>query len=62
MAVVSWKEFALQDDNIISSIQMTLESGVVTDFPLCDQEVLCRHIHRTAADWVDGYRRRPAEV
>jgi phenylpropionate dioxygenase-like ring-hydroxylating dioxygenase large terminal subunit len=62
MAVVSWKEFALQDDNIISAIQMTLESGVVTSFPLGDQEVLCRHIHRTAAEWVDGYRRERAGV
>ena len=57
MVVVSWKEFALQDDNIVAAIQSTLESGVVTEFPLGDQEVLCRHIHRTASDWVEDYRR-----
>ena len=34
-----------------------LESRVVTAFPLNDQEILCRHLHKVAADWVDDYTR-----
>ncbi len=56
MAVVSLREFALQDDNIIAAVQMMLESGVVTAFPLADQEILCRHLHKTATDLVLAYR------
>jgi hypothetical protein len=36
---------------------MMLESRVVPTFPLDDQEVLCRHLHKVAGDWVDDYRR-----
>jgi phenylpropionate dioxygenase-like ring-hydroxylating dioxygenase large terminal subunit len=57
MAVVTWKEFALQDDNLIAALQASLESRVLDGYPLGDQEVLCRHLHRTAADWVTSYRR-----
>jgi Rieske 2Fe-2S family protein len=32
---------------------MTLESGYVERFPLNDQEVLLRHLHKVVADWVD---------
>jgi hypothetical protein len=39
-----------------------LESRVVTSFPLNDQEILCRHLHKVAADWVDDYTRERAEV
>ena len=39
-----------------------LESRVVTAFPLNDQEILCRHLHKVAADWVDDYKRERAEV
>jgi Rieske 2Fe-2S family protein len=61
MAVVSWKEFALQDDNLIAAVQMTLESRVLDSFPLGDQEILCRHLHKTAGDWVGAYRAERAE-
>ena len=27
-------------------------------FPLNDQEVLCRHLHKVAADWVDDYKKQ----
>jgi phenylpropionate dioxygenase-like ring-hydroxylating dioxygenase large terminal subunit len=60
MTAVTFKEFALQDDNLIASIQLTLGSGGLTSFPLGDQEILCRHLHKTAADWVKAYRREPA--
>ena len=29
---------------------------VVTDFPLCDQEILLRHLHMTAHQYVDRYK------
>jgi phenylpropionate dioxygenase-like ring-hydroxylating dioxygenase large terminal subunit len=56
MTAVTFKEFALQDDNLVISVQSTLGSAGLTSFPLGDQEVLCRHLHRTAADWVEAYR------
>jgi hypothetical protein len=30
---------------------------VVSRFPLNDQEVLCRHLHKATAEWVDDYLR-----
>jgi hypothetical protein len=32
-----------------------LESRVVQQFPLNDQEVLLRHLHKTARDYVSEY-------
>lgn len=55
MTAVSLKEFALQDDSPIESIQLTLGSAGLTEFPLGDQEVLCRHLHQTAAAWVSDH-------
>ena len=52
MTAVTFKEFALQDDNLIASIQTTLDAGVLDAYPLGDQEILVRHLHKTAADWV----------
>ena len=57
MTAVSLKEFALQDDNLIESVQLTLGSAGLTEFPLGDQEILCRHLHRTAQEWVSEYTR-----
>jgi hypothetical protein len=57
MTAVTFKEFALQDDNLIASIQTTLDAGVLTAYPLGDQEILVRHLHKTARDWVETYRR-----
>ena len=34
-----------------------LESRVIERFPLNDQEVLCRHLHKEAAEWVDEYKK-----
>jgi hypothetical protein len=39
-----------------------LESRAVTEFPLNDQEILLRHLHKVAGDWVADYRREPAEA
>jgi phenylpropionate dioxygenase-like ring-hydroxylating dioxygenase large terminal subunit len=55
MTAVSLKEFGLQDDELISSVQLTLGAAGLTDFPLGDQEVLCRHLHLTAQEWVAAY-------
>jgi hypothetical protein len=30
---------------------------VLRRFPLNDQEVLCRHLHKIAAEWVDEYQK-----
>jgi hypothetical protein len=45
LAVVTFKEYALQDGNTLEATQTMIESGAVTEFPLCDQEVLLRHLH-----------------
>ena len=35
-----------------------LESCAVHRFPLNDQEVLIRHLHKVAADWVEDHQKR----
>jgi hypothetical protein len=62
MAAVTFKEYALQDGNTLEATQLMLESRVLTEFPLNDQEILCRHLHKVTADWVDDYKRERAEV
>jgi len=62
MAAVTFKEFALQDGNTLEATQIMLESRVVTAFPLNDQEILCRHLHKVTADWIAEYERENAEV
>ncbi|HSA49720.1 MAG TPA: aromatic ring-hydroxylating dioxygenase subunit alpha [Yinghuangia sp.] len=56
LAVVTFKEFALQDCNTLEATQTMLEGRHVTEFPVCDQEMLIRHLHRSASDFVDAYR------
>jgi phenylpropionate dioxygenase-like ring-hydroxylating dioxygenase large terminal subunit len=56
LAVVTFKEYALQDGNTLEATQSMLESRVVDVFPLCDQEVLLRHLHATAQRYVDDHR------
>jgi phenylpropionate dioxygenase-like ring-hydroxylating dioxygenase large terminal subunit len=57
-AVTSFKEYGLQDANTLEATQTMLESRVVTDFPLNDQEVLLRHLHNTAGQYVHDYQRQ----
>ena len=59
-AVVVFKEFALQDAGMLGGTQRALESGVLDRFPLNDQEILVRHLHKVVADWVDEYRKEKA--
>jgi hypothetical protein len=62
LAAVSFKEFGLQDANTLEATQSMIESRVVDKFPLNDQEVLCRHLHKETADWVNEYKHQHAEV
>ncbi len=57
LAGVTFKEYGLQDANTLEATQSMLESRVVDRFPLNDQEVLCRHLHKETARWVDDYRK-----
>jgi hypothetical protein len=58
LAAVTFKEYALQDSNTLEATQRMLESRAVTQFPLNDQEVLLRQLHKTAADYVADYQRQ----
>jgi phenylpropionate dioxygenase-like ring-hydroxylating dioxygenase large terminal subunit len=63
LAAVTFKEYALQDGNTLEATQSMLESRAVTEFPLNDQEILLRHLHKTARDYVDDYLQgRPSPV
>jgi hypothetical protein len=56
MAAVTFKEFGLQDCNTLEATQTMLESRAVSEFPLGDQEILLRHLHHTAGEFVDAYQ------
>jgi len=63
LAVVTFKEYGLQDGNTLEATQTMLESRAVTEFPLCDQEVMLRHLHATARKYVSEYQqKRQAET
>jgi hypothetical protein len=55
LAVVTFKEYGLQDANTLEATQTMLQSGAVTEFPLCDQEVMLRHMHTVARDYVEKH-------
>jgi phenylpropionate dioxygenase-like ring-hydroxylating dioxygenase large terminal subunit len=58
LAVVSFKEYGLQDANTLEATQTMIETGVVRKFPLCDQEVMLRHLHKTGRDYVADYQQQ----
>jgi Ring hydroxylating alpha subunit (catalytic domain) len=58
LAVVTFKEYGLQDGNTLEATQTMLESRAVTQFPLCDQEVMLRHLHATARQYVADHQQR----
>ncbi|MGW1215004.1 aromatic ring-hydroxylating oxygenase subunit alpha [Streptomyces sp. NPDC002499] len=58
LAVVSFKEYGLQDGNTLEATQSMLESRAVGEFPLNDQEVLLRHLHGTARQYVRDFQQR----
>jgi phenylpropionate dioxygenase-like ring-hydroxylating dioxygenase large terminal subunit len=56
LAAVTFKEYALQDANTLEATQSMIASRAVTDFPLNDQEILLRHLHKVVGDRVKEYR------
>ncbi|MDH6194494.1 phenylpropionate dioxygenase-like ring-hydroxylating dioxygenase large terminal subunit [Mycobacterium frederiksbergense] len=61
LAAVTFKEYALQDANTLEATQTQIGTRAVTEFPLCDQEILLRHLHHTAHKHVDAYKAEQAE-
>jgi len=61
ITAVEFKEFLLQDANLLECAQSMLSTGVRSNFPLCDEEVLVRNNHRTSREAVEAYRRERAE-
>jgi len=58
-AVVSFKEYGLQDGNTLEATQTMLESNTpLKSFPLNDQEILLRHLHHTVRGCVNDYERQ----
>ena len=57
LAAVTFKEYGLQDGNTLEATQSMLESRAVTQFPLGDQEILLRLLHRVSRDYVDAHQR-----
>src|SRR4051795_2078320 len=62
LAAVTFKEYALQDGNTLEATQMMLESRAVSAFPLNDQEILLRHLHKTARDQVERHESQRGET
>ena len=57
LAAVTFKEYALQDANTLEATQSMIESRAVAEFPLNDQEILLRHLHRTARGYVADFEK-----
>jgi ring hydroxylating enzyme alpha subunit len=63
MAVVTFKEYALQDGNTLEATQSMLESNTpVSRFPLGDQEVLLRQLHVTARRYVSEFEQQSGKT
>ena len=62
LAAVTFKEYALQDGNTLEATQRMLESRAVTTFPLNDQEILLRHLHKTAGNYVAAHQEQPVLI
>jgi hypothetical protein len=58
LAVVTFKEYSLQDGNTLEATQTMLESRAVKEFPLNDQEILLRLLHTTTRNYVNDYLER----
>lgn len=55
LAAVTFKEYALQDANTLEATQTMIATRTVTEFPLNDQEILLRHLHKVVGDRVKEY-------
>ncbi len=54
---MTFKEYALQDGNTLEATQTMIESRAVSEFPLDDQEILLRHLHKTARRYVADHQK-----
>ena len=57
VTAVEFKEFLLQDANLLECAQSMLAMRVKDNFPLTDEEVVVRNLHRVSRDAVEEYRR-----
>ena len=55
LAVVTFKEYGLQDGNTLEATQTMIDRRIVDRFPLCDQEVMLRHLHTTTRTYIEEY-------
>jgi phenylpropionate dioxygenase-like ring-hydroxylating dioxygenase large terminal subunit len=55
LATLTFKEYALQDGNTLEATQTMLASRAITEFPVNDQEILLRHLHKVARKRVEEY-------
>jgi phenylpropionate dioxygenase-like ring-hydroxylating dioxygenase large terminal subunit len=62
LAAVTFKEYALQDANTLEATQTMIGTRVVSDFVLCDQEILIRNLHKVTADYVNNHRKGNGEA
>jgi hypothetical protein len=62
LAAVTFKEYGLQDGNTLEATQSMIESRAVLQFPLSDQEILLRHLHKTARSYVAEYEQSQSPV
>ena len=63
LAVVTFKEYGLQDGNTLEATQRMIESNTpVKTFPLNDQEIMIRHLHTTVQSMVAEYAGADASV
>jgi hypothetical protein len=60
LVAVEFKEFLLQDANLLECAQSMLAKNLRSQFPLCDEEVLVRNIHQTSRDAVEEWRQEQA--
>ena len=61
LAALSFKEYGLQEPATRWRPPRPCSApGVVKDFPLCDQEILLRHLHKAVGDYVEEYRNATA--
>ncbi|WP_281783696.1 aromatic ring-hydroxylating oxygenase subunit alpha [Sinimarinibacterium flocculans] len=51
-----FRDTALQDVNLLEATQRGLKAGVIKEFPLQDEEIQVRHLHKTVFDAVDAYQ------
>lgn len=60
LAAVTFKEYGLQDANTLEATQTMLETRQISEFPLNDQEILLRHLHKVTENKIKEYRNATA--